>query len=55
MNSFYSINEKVKNCKLLIGVLPGDNKFIPVSVARDQLLCLPEPLTPLKGFHEIKL
>ena len=38
--------KNVKNCKLLIGVFPGDNKLIPVSVAKDQLLCLPEPLTP---------
>ena len=42
--------KNVKNIKLLIGVFPGDNKLIPVSVANDQLLCLPEPFTPLKGF-----
>ena len=42
--------KKDKNCKLLIGVFPGDNKFIPVSVANDQLLCFPEPFTPIKGF-----
>jgi hypothetical protein len=30
---------KIKNCKLLIGVLLGLNKFTPVSVANDQLLC----------------
>jgi hypothetical protein len=47
--------KKVKNCKLLIGVLLGLNKLIPVSVAKDQLLCFPEPFTPLNGFHEIIL
>ena len=26
------------------------NRFLPVSVERDQLSCLPEPLTPAKGF-----
>jgi hypothetical protein len=47
--------KNVKNCKLLIGVLLGLNKFTPVSVANDQLLCFPEPFTPLNGFHEIRL
>ena len=32
------------------GVFPGAISRVPVSVPSDQLLCLPEPLTPLKGF-----
>ena len=35
---------------LLIGSGPGLNKLIPVLVINDQLLCLPEPLTPSNGF-----
>ena len=42
--------KNVKNCKLLIGVLPGAKRFMPVSVLKLQLLCFPEPLTPAKGF-----
>ena len=42
------INEKVKNWRLLIGVLPGLKRLTPVSVAIDQLLCFPDPLTPAK-------
>ena len=42
--------KNVKNCKLLFGVFPGAKRFTPVSVANDQLLCFPEPLTPLNGF-----
>ncbi len=29
---------------------PGDSRLTPVSVPRLQLLCLPDPLTPLNGF-----
>ena len=36
--------------RLSSGVLPGPIKRIPVSVPSDQLLCLPEPFTPLNGF-----
>ena len=32
------------------GVLPGSSRLSPVSVPIDQLLCLPEPLTPANGF-----
>ena len=32
------------------GVAPGSSRFRPVSVASDQLLCLPEPLKPANGF-----
>ena len=32
------------------GVFPGAISSVPVSVPSDQLLCLPEPLTPLNGF-----
>ena len=33
-----------------MGVFPGLNKLIPLLVAKDQLLCFPEPLIPAKGF-----
>ena len=39
-----------KNWAFSLGVLPGSNKLIPVSVLSDQLLCLPLPFTPLNGF-----
>ena len=42
--------KNVKNCKFDFGFLPGANKLTPVLVLNDQLLCLPEPLTPAKGF-----
>ena len=32
------------------GVFPGACSKMPVSVLNDQLLCLPEPLMPSKGF-----
>ena len=31
-------------------VLVGEKRLMPVSVHKDQLLCLPEPFTPLNGF-----
>ena len=39
-----------RNWAFWLGVLPGLKRFSPVSVVRDQLSCLPEPLTPAKGF-----
>ena len=42
--------KNVKNCRLLIGVFPGLKRFTPVLVAKDQLLCFPDPLIPSKGF-----
>ena len=39
-----------KNCAFSCGVSPGSNKFNPVSVDNDQLLCLPLPLIPSNGF-----
>src|SRR5690606_11082092 len=44
------LTKNVRNIRLFLGVLPGDNKLMPVLVINDQLLCLPEPLTPLYGF-----
>ena len=41
--------ERTTGQKPLI-VSPGDKRFTPLSVASDQLLCFPEPLTPAKGF-----
>ena len=35
-----------RNCRFSLGVSPGSSRFSPVSVPMDQLLCLPEPLTP---------
>ena len=32
------------------GVSPGFIRLVPSSAVRDQLLCLPEPLTPANGF-----
>ena len=41
-----------KNRKLMLseGVSPGSIRLWPVFVPIDQLLCLPEPLTPANGF-----
>ena len=41
---------KKRKCRLSDGVSPGSSRLLPVSVPIDQLLCLPEPLTPAKGF-----
>ena len=45
-----TLTRKVMNWRFSEGVLPGPSRLTPVSVPSDQLLCLPEPLTPLKGF-----
>ncbi len=42
--------KNVKNCRLDFGFFPGANKFTPVLVLNDQLLCLPEPFNPANGF-----
>ena len=39
-----------RNFAFSCGVLPGSSRFLPSSVPSDQLLCLPEPLTPANGF-----
>ena len=41
---------KVTKRRFSSGVLPGAWSRIPLSADRLQLLCLPEPLTPSKGF-----
>ena len=41
------------NCAFSYGVSPGDNRFTPLSVARDQLLCFPLPFTPANGFSHL--
>ena len=41
---------KRRNRAFWLGVEPGLKRLRPVSVLRDQLSCLPEPLTPAKGF-----
>ena len=40
-------DRKVRNSMFPFGFLPGANRLTPVSVQSDQLLCLPEPFTPL--------
>ena len=40
---------KTRNCRFSMGVSPGSSRFSWV-VDMDQLLCLPLPLTPSKGF-----
>ena len=35
---------------LSCGVSPGPSRLLPNSSDSDQLLCLPEPLTPANGF-----
>ena len=42
--------QKNMNSALSSGVSPGLSRLWPVSVPIDQLLCLPEPLTPANGF-----
>ena len=42
--------QKNRNWRFSCGVSPGSSRLLPVSVPIDQLLCLPEPLTPAKGF-----
>ena len=42
--------QKNRNCRFSAGVSPGSSRLCPVSVPIDQLLCLPEPLTPANGF-----
>ena len=42
--------QKNRNCRFSCGVSPGSSRLGPVSVPIDQLLCLPEPLTPANGF-----
>ena len=42
--------QKNRNWRFSCGVSPGSSRFTPVSVPNDQLLCLPEPLTPANGF-----
>ena len=41
---------KNRNCRFSLGLSPGSSRFAPESVPIDQLLCLPEPLTPANGF-----
>ena len=42
--------QKKRKWMLSAGVSPGSSRLVPVSVPIDQLLCLPEPLTPANGF-----
>ena len=40
----------VTNNRFSFALFPGVKRPIPVSVQSDQLLCLPDPLTPANGF-----
>jgi hypothetical protein len=42
--------QNTRNCMLSCGVSPGPSRLLPNSSESDQLLCLPEPLTPANGF-----
>ena len=42
--------QKNRNWMFSCGVAPGSSRLAPASVPIDQLLCLPEPLTPANGF-----
>ena len=48
--AFSTLTTNVTNRRFSSAVLPGAISKVPVSVPNDQLLCLPEPLTPLNGF-----
>ena len=48
--AFITAHKNKRNCLFSCGDVPGSSKFIPSSVLIDQLLCLPEPLTPANGF-----
>ena len=41
---------KNRNGRFSLGVSVGSSRLLPASVPIDQLLCLPEPLTPANGF-----
>ena len=45
-NAASVLTKNVKKRKLVLGLLPGFKRLTPVLVPRDQLLCLPEPLSP---------
>ena len=36
--------------RVFLRLFPGSSRPMPVSVEIDQFVCLPEPLTPAKGF-----
>ena len=54
-NAAKVLTKKVRKRRLVLGLVPGFNKFTPVLVPKDQLLCLPEPFTPAKGFSWSKM
>ncbi len=50
LTAWITAAQKNRNERFSCGVSPGSSRFSPVSVPIDQLLCLPEPLTPANGF-----
>ena len=50
LTAIITLTRKVTKRRFSSGVLPGVRRPTPVSVPSDQLQCLPEPLTPAKGF-----
>ena len=50
LTPWMTAEQKNRKSRFSCGVSPGSSRLMPVSVPIDQLLCLPEPLTPAKGF-----
>ena len=50
LTAWMTAEQKNRKSRFSCGVSPGSSRFMPVSVPIDQLLCLPEPLTPANGF-----
>ena len=50
INGFQDTGENKKELDILMRSFSWLKKVDPSSVVRDQLLCLPEPLTPANGF-----
>lgn len=50
INGFQDTGENKKELDILMRSFSRLKKVDPSSVVRDQLLCLPEPLTPANGF-----
>ena len=50
LTAWMTAAQKNRKSRFSCGVAPGSSRLMPVSVPIDQLLCLPEPLMPAKGF-----
>ena len=47
LTAFIVLMRNVRKRRFDFGVLPGESRFSFVLVSKDQLLCFPDPLTPL--------